>query len=100
MEALPWELAASAVNIRVRWWTHSRQPDANHIGAAVVRAIKLALDEAHIDMPFETRVHLFHDQTEEHDGDRSAQREGWPAPDEGTPRPRWRARHRREADPD
>lgn len=91
VEALPWELAASWVTVRVRWWTHSRQTDANHIGAAVVRAIKLALNDAHIDMPFETRVQLFHDQTEEYDGDRGAQREGWPAPEQGAVRPRWLA---------
>jgi hypothetical protein len=30
-------------------------------------------------MPYPTQVTLFHDQTEETDGDRSAQREGWPA---------------------
>ncbi|WP_237058675.1 mechanosensitive ion channel family protein [Microbulbifer sediminum] len=92
VEALPWELAASWVTIRMRWWTLSRQTDANHIGSAVVRAIKLALDEARIDMPFETRVQLFHDQTEENDGDRDRQREGWPIPEGGAPRPRWRAR--------
>ncbi|SDZ87453.1 mechanosensitive ion channel family protein [Microbulbifer marinus] len=92
VEALPWELAASWVTIRVRWWTKSRQTDANHIGSAVVRAIKLALDEAHIDMPFETCVQLLHDQTEEDDGDRGRQREGWPAPAEGSTKPRWKAR--------
>ncbi|KUJ84388.1 mechanosensitive ion channel family protein [Microbulbifer flavimaris] len=91
VEALPWELAASWVTIRVRWWTHSRQTDTNHIGADVIRAIKLALDEARIDMPYETRVQLFHDQTEETDGDRSRQREGWPAPADGSTRPRWQA---------
>lgn len=91
VEALPWELAASWVTIRVRWWTHSRQTDANHIGSDVIRAIKLALDEAHIDMPYETQVQLFHDQTEEGDGDRGRQREGWPAPQKGSTRPRWRA---------
>ncbi|SHE81356.1 Small-conductance mechanosensitive channel [Microbulbifer donghaiensis] len=91
VEALPWDLAASWVTIRVRWWTESRQTDANHIGSAVVRAIKLALDEAQIDMPFETQVQLFHDQTEDVDGDRRQQREGWPEPGEGAPRPRWKA---------
>ena len=34
---------------------------------------------AGIDLPFPTRVVLFHDQTEETDGDRARQREGWPA---------------------
>ena len=96
VEALPWDLAASWVTIRVRWWTKSRQTDANHIGSDVIRAIKLALDEAHIDMPFETRVELVHDQTEEVDGDRGQQREGWPAPAEGKTRPRWRAKVERE----
>ena len=48
-------------------------------------AIKEALDEARIDMPYATRVPLLHDQTEAIDGDRSAQREGWPAPDDGRP---------------
>jgi hypothetical protein len=31
-----------------------------------------------IDMPFPTQIILFHDQTEETDGDRTRQREGWP----------------------
>ena len=58
----------------------------------VVTAVKHALDEAGIDMPYETNVMLFHDQTEETDGDRDAQREGWPAPrDTDKPKPRWKA---------
>ena len=31
------------------------------------------------DLPFPTRRILFHDQTEDSDGDRGRQREGWPA---------------------
>lgn len=57
----------------------------------VIVAVKRALDEAGIDMPFETQIHLFHDQTEENDGDRSSQREGWPSTDERT-KPRWIAK--------
>lgn len=91
-EALPWDLGASWVTIRARWWTHSRRADVVKVKAAVIQAIKLALDEAHIDMPYETQVHLFHDQTESTDGERGRQREGWPAPREGTPpEPRWKA---------
>ena len=41
-------------------------------------------------MPYETAVHLFHDQTEADEGDRSKQREGWPAATVGSTRPRWR----------
>ena len=92
VDVLPWDLAASWVTIRVRWWTDSQRKSVVHLHADVIQAIKIALDEAKIDMPYETQVHLFHDQTEETDGDRSAQREGWPAPKEGeAPRSRYRA---------
>ena len=94
-EALPWELAASWVAIRARWWTNSVQTDVTHVRARVIQSVKEALDEAGIDMPFETQVHLFHDQTDESDGERGVQREGWPAPpgDSGQemPRTRWKA---------
>ena len=53
--------------------------------------MKLALNEAKIDLPYDTQVHLIHDQTEAGDGDRSKQREGWPAPAAGSPPPRWKA---------
>jgi small-conductance mechanosensitive channel len=97
-EALAWDLAASWVTIRARWWTHSRRQDVVQVHASVIKAIKLALDEAKIDMPFETRVQLFHDQTESTDGDRGSQREGWPAPDKGSTTPRWQVQaERREA---
>lgn len=91
-EALPWDLAASWVTIRVRWWTHSRRSDVVLVHAQVIRAVKEALQQAHIDLPYETCVHLIHDQTEADDGDRSRQREGWPAAQDslGTT-PRWRA---------
>lgn len=91
-EALPWELAASSVNIRARWWTDSRRADVVTVRARVIPAVKKALDQAGIDMPYDTHVHLWHDQTEEHDGDRAAQREGWPAAMSGPTQPRWRAR--------
>ena len=89
-EALPWDLAASWVAIRARWWTNSRRVNVVHVHAAVLTAVKNALDEAGIDMPYETVVHLFHDQTEADEGDRSKQREGWPAATVGSTQPRWR----------
>ena len=36
------------------------------------------MSAAGIDLPFPTSMVLFHDQTEETDGDRTRQREGWP----------------------
>ncbi|MEP6822721.1 MAG: mechanosensitive ion channel family protein, partial [Chthoniobacterales bacterium] len=75
-EALPWDLSASWVTIRARWWTESRRADIVHVRAAVLQAIKESLDAAGIDMPYDTQVQLFHDQTEAGEGDRSQQREG------------------------
>lgn len=90
-EAIVWDLAASWVTIRARWWTSSQRGDVVVNRSDILRAVKYALDEAKIDMPYDTKVHLFHDQTEETDGDRDAQREGWPAPKEGKkPKPRYK----------
>ncbi len=73
-EALPWDLAASWVSIRARWWTSSTQANVTHVRAQVIQSVKEALDDAGIDMPFETQVHLFHDQTEGADRAGSKQR--------------------------
>lgn len=91
VEALPWDLAASWVTIRIRWWTHSRRADVVRVHSEVILAVKNALDQAHIDMPYNTEVHLFHDQTEATEGNRAEQREGWPVRDGKTTQPRWRA---------
>jgi small conductance mechanosensitive channel len=52
-----------------------------HVRGRVIQAIKQALCRAGIDLPFPANVVLLHDQTEEADGDRTRQREGWPAGD-------------------
>jgi len=90
-EVLVWDLAASWVTIRARWWTNSKKTNLAKVRSEVITKIKLAFDDAKIDMPYDTKVHLFHDQTEDLDGDRSAQREGWPALDKGSTKPRWQA---------
>ena len=82
-EALVWGLDASWVTIRARWWTQSDRGSVVRSNAEVLTAIKRALDDKGIDMPYETKVHLFHDQTEETDGARAEQREGWPTPTTG-----------------
>ncbi len=86
-DVLTVELAGSSVNLRARWWTRPRRADVLDISHEVITAIKEALDNASIDMPFPTQVTLVHDQTEETDGDRTRQREGWPA-GESPPEPR------------
>ena len=95
-EVLVWELAASTVNLRVRWWTNSLRTDVVHVRSAVLESVKKALDAAGIDMPFDTQVLLFHDQSEETDGRRGIQREGWPKkPDGNNPEPRRPARKKK-----
>ena len=79
VEALPWGLDASNVTIRVRWWTKSLRSDVVHVKARVILAIFNAAREHGIDLPYPTSMILLHDQTEATDGDRTQQREGWPA---------------------
>ena len=81
-------LAPSSVNLRVRWWvTPPRRADALDLQDRVLTAVKTALTDHGIDLPFPTQQILFHDQTEETDGDRARQREGWP-PGRNPPDPR------------
>jgi len=93
IEVLPWDLATSWVTLRVRWWTKSNRAIVVKTMTRVIPSIKKALDAAKIDMPYETQVHLFHDQTEDTDGDRENQREGWPANKDAkdNPKPKWKA---------
>ncbi len=87
-EAIPWSLMESGNSVRLRWWTAPSRADVVHTRGRVIQAVYTALDEAGIDQPFPTNVVLFHDQTEETDGDRTRQREGWPARPGKNPKPR------------
>lgn len=78
-ETIPIALGDFANIIRLRWWTKSDRASQIHAFGEVLQAVYLRLDEEGIDMPYPTHVQLFHDQTEETDGDRAKQREGWPA---------------------
>jgi small-conductance mechanosensitive channel len=82
------ELADSTVNLRLRWWIEPpRRFDVLVSRDAVLQNAFDAFKAAGIDLPFPTHQVLFHDQTEETDGDRSRQREGWPAGGRQPPRP-------------
>ncbi len=97
VDILPWDLAASWVTIRIRWWTNSERANVVHTHARVIKKVKEAMDEARIDMPYETQVNLIHDQTDEFDGDREKQREGWAKTQKGKedPKPLWKVREER-----
>ncbi|WP_082653440.1 mechanosensitive ion channel family protein [Aureimonas sp. AU22] len=77
-EVIVFDLAASSVNLRVRWWTPSKGFNLVKVQGEVLEGVKQALDAKGIDIPYATQVMLFHDQTEDADGHRGAQREGWP----------------------
>jgi small-conductance mechanosensitive channel len=77
------DLAESSVNLRARWWSSSRMADMLISQDKVLELVKERLLAAGIDLPYPTRQILLHDQTEETDGDRAKQREGWPAGGEG-----------------
>lgn len=87
-DVLVWELGESSKNIRIRWWTKPARGDVLRIRDAVLKEVAEAIAGAGMDLPFPTQVVLFHDQTEETDGDRTRQREGWPA-GKHPPKPRY-----------
>lgn len=69
----PWvylvELGASSVNFNVYFWTASEQANVLAVSDRVATGIKLALDQAGIDMPYPHTVVLFHDATGTREGD-------------------------------
>ena len=56
----PWvygsELAPSSVNLTVYFWTASRQAEVLKLTDVVATAVKNALDQAHIDIPYRQMV--------------------------------------------
>jgi small conductance mechanosensitive channel len=79
----------STVTIRARWWTDTARSNVLIVRDRVLREIKKRFTEEGVDLAFPTQVVLFHDQTEEADGDRATQREGWPAGRGKVPRKRF-----------
>lgn len=63
------ELAGSSVNLNVLFWTKSQKADVRITSDLVMTDVKLALDEAGIDMPYPHSVVLFHDTTGTREGD-------------------------------
>lgn len=78
------DYADYGVKIRLRWWiSPPRRADALALKDEVLTALKDELTRQGIDLPYPTHQVLLHDQTEEADGDRARQREGWPSPSQG-----------------
>ncbi len=97
-EALVTGLGDAGVNLVARFWIDPpRRREAVDALDRAVEAVKVALTEAGVDLPYPTSQVLFHDQTEETDGDRARQREGWPAAGRKVPRSRWQAKQSKAA---
>lgn len=58
-----WELADSAVILRVRWWTDSKRSEVVRTHDSVIEQLFSALTQAKIDIPFPVRTILFHEQS-------------------------------------
>lgn len=68
-----------SVLLEVRFWIDPpARREAVETQDQVLEALKRALVEAGFDLPFPTHQVLLHDQSEDADGDRTRQREGWP----------------------
>lgn len=61
VEVFAQEFASSSVNFEVAWWTGSRPVDIRRSRDEVVAAIKRALDDADIEIPFPYRTLTFKD---------------------------------------
>lgn len=90
------ELGDFAVQLELFVWINPpRRDEALEVTDRVLERAKAALTQAGIDLPFPTHQILLHDQTEETDGNRPRQREGWPVqPGQPAPTPRWKAREK------
>ncbi len=90
----PWvyvsELAPSSVNFTVYFWTESEQANVLRVSDRVATAIKVALEEAGIEIPYPHTVVLFHDATGTRPGDRIPEERA----DERAPDEHQAARHR------
>ena len=59
IDVFAYEFGDSSVNYKVRWWAGSKPRDAHVSRDQVVRAIKRALDDAGIEIPFPYITHTF-----------------------------------------
>jgi len=67
-DILVWEFAESSKNLRLRWWTKPQRKIVMSVRDRVLQSVAEAFAAADIEIPFPTRVVLFHNQTGETDG--------------------------------
>ena len=59
MQIFPQAFGSSSIDIEVTWWTGAKPVDLRRSRGEVVTAIKSALDEAGIEIPFPYRTLVF-----------------------------------------
>ena len=64
-DVLTVDLAESSVNLRVRWWTDSGRSDVVSTSDKVVTAVKLALDDGGVNIPFPIRTVFLNEERDE-----------------------------------
>ncbi|CAN5770753.1 mechanosensitive ion channel family protein [soil metagenome] len=64
-DVLTVDLSDSSVNLRVRWWTDSNRSDVVATSDRVITAVKLALDEGGVNIPFPIRTVYLNQVTSE-----------------------------------
>ncbi len=64
IQIFPQAFGASSIDIEVTWWTESKPVDLKRSRAEVVTAIKKALDEAGIEIPYPYRTLTFNEPLE------------------------------------
>ncbi|WP_367947459.1 hypothetical protein [Sphingopyxis sp. BSNA05] len=53
------EFNSSSIDFKLRWWSGSAQRDMHESRDLVIRAVKRALDDANIEIPFPYVTHTF-----------------------------------------
>jgi small-conductance mechanosensitive channel len=66
------DVADNGLRVQARWWTDSRRSDDVQVKDKVIPAIKRALSEHDIELPFPTREVFLRDQSASANGDRAA----------------------------
>jgi small conductance mechanosensitive channel len=63
-DVIPWEFADGEVRLKVRWWTKSQRRYVVTTQGRVIAAVKRALEDVGIPVPYSTQILLFSDDME------------------------------------
>ncbi|SEN14020.1 mechanosensitive ion channel family protein [Nitrosomonas marina] len=73
VEIFPQAFGASSIDIEVAWWTENKPVDIRRSRGEIITAIKTALDDASIEIPFPYRTLTFKEPLTVHTNDKTKQ---------------------------